>query len=140
VGDYTSSQTPGAGYTGAQQPGTYANNAKPAATPPAPRAIVNEVRLHFYLPIPRGHQAFIDYVDFPWDKTDKGPYKSIGVALSLFDKEKKGIEDFKRSINVSGTIVVYMGHTRASCKTQFGEKPNQPAIGRNILKSWAPPL
>jgi hypothetical protein len=111
VGDYNSSQNPGAGYAGAQQPGTYANNAKPAATPPAPRAIVNEVRLHFYLPIPRGHQAFIDYVDFPWDKTDKGPYKSIGVALSLFDKEKKGIEDFKRSINVSGTIVVYMGHT-----------------------------
>lgn len=120
MGDYSSSQNPGGGYSGSQQPGTSANNAKPVTPPqpPAPRPIVNDVRLHFYLPIPKGHQAFIDYINYSWDNTGMGPFDPFGVTLSLFENEKKGLEDFKKSINVSGTIVVYMGHTSLVEKTK----------------------
>lgn len=110
---YGSSQNPGGGYGGGQQPGTYANNAKPnqAPKPAAPRPIVSDVRLHLYLPIPRGHQAFVDYLNHSWDNTGITPFGAFGVSLTLIENEKKGIEDFKKSISTSGTIVIYMGHT-----------------------------
>lgn len=120
MGDYGSSQNPGGGYGGSQQPGTYPKNAPPKQPPqpPAPRPFVTDVRLHMYLPIPRGHQAFIDYMNHSWDNTGFGPFYPFGVTMTLFENEKKGLEDFKRSISASGTIVVYMGHTSLVEKTK----------------------
>jgi len=113
--DYRDSQNPGSGYSGSQQPGTYAQNAKPAQQPPPkpapPPPVVSDVRLHLYLPIPQKPQAFVDYLDFSWDNTGIGPFSAFGVTLSLFTNPKQGIADFKRSINTAGTIAVYMGHT-----------------------------
>ena len=87
-GNYGDSQKPGGGYGGSQQPGTYANNAKPsqAVTPKLakPRTRVSDVRLHLYLPIPRGHQAFVDYLDYSWDNTGIGPFSAFGVSLSTY--------------------------------------------------------
>ena len=119
MGDYSSSQNPKGGYGGSQQPGTPAN-AKPSQPPqPAPpRPTVADVRLHFYLPIPQGPQAFIEYLNYSWDKTGIGPFDPFGVTMTLLEDEKKGIEDFKKSINTSGTIVVYMGHTSLIEKTK----------------------
>ena len=113
MGDYTSSQNPGGGYSGSQQPSTSTNNAKPIPPPkpPGPRPIVSDVRLHMYLPIPRGHQTLIDFMNHSWDNTGVGPFESFGVTLTLFENEKRGLEDLKISIATSGTIVVYMGHT-----------------------------
>ena len=110
---YGNLQHPGGSYGGSQQPGSSANNAKPgrSPTPPAPRPIVSDVRLHFYLPIPQGHQAFLDYLNFSWDKTGLGPFDPFGVSMTLLENPKTGIEDFKKSLSASGTIVVYMGHT-----------------------------
>lgn len=120
MGDYGSSQHPGASYRGSQQPGTYASNTKPKQPPKptAPRPIVSDIRLHMYLPIPHGHQAFIDYINFSWDGTGFGPFFPFGVTMTLFENEKTGIEEFKRSIGASGTIVVYMGHTSLVAKTK----------------------
>ena len=120
MGDYGSSQKPGGGYGASQQPGTYPKNAPPTQPPkpPAPRPIVSDVRLHMYLPIPKGHQAFIDYVNHAWDNTGIGPFDHFGVTMTLFENEKKGLEDLKRSISASGTIVVYMGHTSLVEKTK----------------------
>ncbi len=116
MGDYSDSQNPGGGYAGSQQPGTYAKNATPKQAPPPkpvpPRPTVSDVRLHLYLPIPLGHQAFVDYLDYSWDNTGIGPFGAFGVSLSLLTNAKQGIADLeKKSINTSGTIVIYMGHT-----------------------------
>ena len=115
MGDYSDSQNPGGGYAGSQQPGTYAKNATPKQPAPPkpvpPRPTVSDVRLHLYLPIPRGHQAFVEYLDYSWDNTGIGPFGAFGVSLSLLTDAKQGIADFKKSISTSGTIVVYMGHT-----------------------------
>ncbi len=116
--DYSDWQSPEGGYGTSQQPGTlYADKSTAKQKPPQPpkptvvRAVVRDVRLHFYLPIPRGHQAFVDYLDFSWDKTGIGPFTAFGVSLSLLTDEKKGIDELKKSLNSSGTIAVYMGHT-----------------------------
>lgn len=110
---YGNLQNPGPGYGGSQQPGAPAGKAKPGRppTPPAPRPIASDIRLHFYLPIPRGHQAFIDYLNFSWDKTGLGPFDPFGVSMTLLDNPKTGIAYLKKSLSASGTIVVYMGHT-----------------------------
>jgi hypothetical protein len=120
VGDYGSSQNPGGGYGSSQQPGTSPKTAPPKQPPkpPAPRPIVSEVRLHFYLPIPRGLPAFLKFLNHSWDNTGQGPFDPFGLTMTPFEDVKKGLEDFKRSIGASGTIVVYMGHTSLVEKTK----------------------
>ena len=113
--NYGKAQNPTGSYRGSQQPGTYANNAKPnqqvTPKPATPRPMVSDVRLHLYLPLPQSHQAFMDYLDYSWDKTGIGPFSAFGVSLSLLSNTKQGIDEFKKSISSSGTIAVYMGHT-----------------------------
>jgi hypothetical protein len=118
MGDYGSSQNLAGGYGGSQQPGTYANNAKPKQQPPkppAPRPIVSDIRLHMYLPIPRGHQAFINYMNHSWDNTGLGPFDPFGVTMTLFENEKKGLEDFKTSMKAKANIVILAGCATDAC-------------------------
>jgi hypothetical protein len=93
----------------------FASPGKPAkakpVTPVPVRASVSDVHLHLYLPIPNGKAAFVDYLDYSWDKTGMSPFSSFGVSLTLFTDEAKGITDLRKSLTSSGTIVVYMGHT-----------------------------
>jgi hypothetical protein len=116
--DYRDVQNPGAGYGSSQQPGPLyagkggsASQATQPQKPPAARAAVQDVRLHFYLPIPQSPQDFVDYLDYSWDKTGIGPFTAMSVTLSMLTDAKKGIDDFKASVNSPGTIAVYMGHT-----------------------------
>ena len=141
MGDYSNSQNPGGGYSGSQQPGTYTNNAKPKQPPkpPAPRPMVNEVRLHFYLPIPGGPTAFKKYLNHSWDNTGMGPF-DFGVSMPVYDDPKKGLEDFKKSIAASGTIAIYMGHTSlvAAGKNVFVAEGLAPeGAKKTILKNAA---
>jgi hypothetical protein len=146
---YDSSQNPG-GYGASQQPGTlYAGKAQspqsttpPTKTPPA-RTPASDVRLHFYLPLPpddQAKQAFVDYLDYSWDKTGTGPFSALAVRLTLITDEKKGIQDLKQSLTLSGTVVVYMGHTslvqvkRARAKT-FVAQGLTPQLGKTILRN-----
>jgi hypothetical protein len=116
--DYRDVQNPGAGYGSSQQPGPlYADKgaAAPQSTkaqkPAAVRATIQDVRLHFYLPIPQTPKAYVEYLDYSWDKTGVGPFTAMSVTLSMLTDAKKGIDDFKASAKSSGTIAVYMGHT-----------------------------
>jgi hypothetical protein len=84
--------------------------AKPS-TPVAAPAVVRDIRLHFYLPIPGGKTAFVEYLDYSWDKTGIGPFTAVGTSLSLLTDESKGIAELKRSLSSSGVVAVYMGHT-----------------------------
>lgn len=72
---------------------------------------MSDVRLHLYLPLPRGKAALVDYLDHSWDSTGIGAFSSLGATLSLLTDEANGISEFKRSLASAGTIAVYMGHT-----------------------------
>jgi hypothetical protein len=109
-GNYTKSQNPAGGY---QKPNPTSAPPKPAK----PRALVTDVRLHMYLSIPRGHQKFVDYLEFSWDGTGISPFGAFGVSLTLLTNVKQGLDDFKKSMSTPGTIAVYMGHTSLIAKS-----------------------
>jgi hypothetical protein len=77
-----------------------------------PRAAVRDVRLHLYLSIPHGRKALKEYLDYSWDQSGLGPFSTRGVRLTLLTDASQGLAEFKKSLTSSGTIVVYMGHTR----------------------------
>jgi hypothetical protein len=142
MGDYSDSQNPKGGYGGSQQPGPSPTNAppKPPPKPPAPRPIVSDIRLHFYLSTPQGMPGFLKFLNHSWDNTGLGPFDPFGVTMTPFEDVKKGLEDFKKSIATSGTIVVYMGHTslvEKSKKVFVAEGLAPEGAKKTILKNAA---
>jgi hypothetical protein len=118
-----------------KKPAKSSKTAKAAPAPPKKTII-----FHLYTPIiPVGDtpgnkgysvQDFIIWFKAPDDARipEVGKWSSEGIDLEFFVDTKKGVTDFKKSLETEGAIVVYIGHSTLT-PPKSKKDPEGPSLG-----------
>ena len=113
---------------------------QPAKQPVSP-AKVDTIFFHFYLPVTvkgdkPGKKAYKAADLFAWIQGTVDQYMSDrwseeGIDVKLISDPKSGVADFKKSLQVPGAVVVYLGHSSLDARHDYrslGLTPNGNAV------------
>lgn len=96
-------------------------DAKKPAKKPATLAATQTVHLHFYMPITGNYSAtqFYEWLRGPEDYDHPlSRWEEAGITLSFHSEKNSGVDDFKKSLQDPGAVVVYLGHSTLDFKNK----------------------